>query len=102
MDERFKLARSQAQFSRLLGLCEQQRKELESNPGPYIDRAYAEVCKTRQLLSDLRWILSGGPEMFEPPDTHRPIRFESVLIDRHRKAMELIRAYEKAQVSEKA
>jgi hypothetical protein len=100
MHDRIKLARSQAQFSRLLGLCERQRQELESNPGPFIDRAYTELSKTRQLLADLRWVLAGGPEMMHSVDTHRPIRFESVLIERHRNAMELIRRFESAPEAE--
>lgn len=90
IDDRIKLARSRVMFSRLLRLSEQQSKDMEAKPGAYIDRAYEEVSKARRLLSDLRWILTGGPEMMEPYDPYQPIRFESVLIERHRKAMDLI------------
>lgn len=89
MDDRFKLARSRVLFSRLLRLSEQQQRELDVNPGPFLDMAYEKLYHASKALDDVRWILSGGPEMMDPPDDS--IRsMQSILFERHRQALDLI------------
>lgn len=89
MDDRFKVARSRVLFSRLLKLSEQQQRELEANPAPFLDMAYEKLYHASKALDDVRWILIGGPQIMDPPDDS--IRsMQSILFERHRQALDLI------------
>lgn len=90
MDSRFKLARSRALFSRLLALSDRQQRELESNPGPFIEMAYQRLYRATKALEDARWELIGGPEMLVGTSEECIRSMESVLFERHKKALDII------------
>jgi len=89
-EEVFKLARSRAQFSRLMDLCERQRQELEANPGPFLDLAYKRLSEAYRALDDARWILTGGPELMERSLPTEIRSTQSVMFERCNKALEVI------------
>ncbi len=84
----FKLQRSRVMFSRLMCLLERQRAELESDPAPFLDRAYREVSETRQRLQEVKYILSGMDTLYDNNDMPRSMA--SVLHERICKAQALL------------
>lgn len=99
MHDKFKLARAQQQFSRLMGLCEQRSKELRENPEPYLAMASAEISRHRHLLNEVRAALLGSDEFLQDPGFVD--RFESptsILLRRQQKALALLEAADRETV----
>lgn len=88
MHEKFQLAQSRRKFARLLRLSQEQEKQLEENPRPFLDRAYDEVTKHRQLLEEIREAANGLSSA--PPNEYQSI--EAGLLKRLRKIQELLSA----------
>lgn len=90
MHDRFRLARSRAQFGRLLALSEQQRQAMERDPGPFLDMAYARLDQATRALEDARAALSGMDVIGHSFEPERIRSMESMMFERNKKALEVI------------
>lgn len=94
MHDKFKLAQSQRQFARLMGLAREQREALEKDPVPFLIEADREVSRIRALLDDIKDAYGVSHASYDP---NARVEYEPVDVRSFRqleKIKKLIRDFE--------